>query len=370
MLMMALLFLAIGGARWTSTTPSEVWPATSFGVVSGDAQADHGRLIVRQIGAGGSFIASMPAVQVDAANYDAIEIRVRGISPDQKLAVFWRNRFDPKRTFTVQATALNDIVFRASVGKDANWAGPITGLGVVIVGTLHRPLIIESVRAASTSAVSTVRETLASWAGFERWNGQSINVVLLGADSQALALPFFVATSALVAIGLWLAFTRRQSRRAQLMGAIAIMALGWLLLDVRWLVNLSQQVQETAEVFSGKSWRDKRLAADDKQLFEFIERARNAVDARPGRVFFTSDFAYFRARGGYHLLPLRSVANVYHRELYDPTVYRSGDYICFFARSGVSFDAQQGLLSWDGKPPIHAELVTAQGFGALYRVLG
>jgi hypothetical protein len=367
---MALLFLTLAGARWSTTAPSLLWPGTSFGIVSGNAQADRGRMIVRQTGPGGSFIASMPNVQVDAANYDAVEIRVRGVSPDQKLAIFWRNRFDAKRTFTVPATGLSDSLFRASVGKDANWSGPITGLGLVIVGAMHRPIIIESVRAVSASAVTNVRETFASWMDFERWNGQSINVVLLGADNQSLALPFFIGTSALLAIGIWIALARRQPRRSQLAGALVIAAMGWLLLDARWLVNLAQQTQETAETFGGKSWRDKRLAADDKHLFDFIEHARGAVDSRPGRVFFTSDFPYFRARGGYDLLPLRSVANVYQRELYDPSWLRPGDYICFFARSGVSFDAQQGLLSWDGKPPIHAELVTAQGFGSLYRVVG
>ena len=69
-------------------------------------------------------------------------------------------------------------------------------------------------------------------------------------------------------------------------------------------------------------------------------------------------------------MPLNTVANVYHRELYDPVYYRPGDYLCFFARSGVTYDASKQLLSWDGKPPIPAERVGIQGFGALYRVPG
>ena len=369
-LIVALASLALSGARWTLGGASQVWPAARFGVVSGNAQPDNDRLIVRQPGPNGSFIATLPSAQIDAADYSAVEIRVRGLAPEQKVAVFWRNRFGSQRTFSLQANLVNDETLRAQVRKDPNWTGPIAGLGIVIVGSMRRPVIVESVRAVTASVTGIARETVRDWFDYERWNGQSINVVFLGAETEPLSLPLFVGTAVVVALAIWSLLTRRRSHATLLAGALVIAGTGWLLLDARWMVNLAQQARETAQIYGGKSWHDKRLAADDKQLFEFLEKAREAIAARPGRIFFTSDFAYFRARAGYHLLPLNALSIVYHRNLHEPETYRPGDYLCFFARSGLSFDPAQHLLSWDGKAPVRADVVTVEGFGSLYRVLG
>ena len=144
---------------------------------------------------------------------------------------------------------------------------------------------------------------------------------------------------------------------------------GWFTLDLRWTVNLIEQVSATAATYAGKTSREKLLASDG-ELFAFLEHVREAVAQRPGRVFFTSDFAYFRVRAGYHLLPFNSVANAYHRELYDPVYLRPGDYICFFARSGMHYDPEKQMLSWDGRAALRVEPIGAQGFGALFRVQG
>ena len=46
----ALVFLAAGDPRWSRDAASIVWPAASLNVVSGQAQLDEGRMIVRQSG--------------------------------------------------------------------------------------------------------------------------------------------------------------------------------------------------------------------------------------------------------------------------------------------------------------------------------
>jgi hypothetical protein len=368
----ALVLLTASHPRWSSGASSIVWPASDINVVSGQAQVDDGRLIVRQSGPDGRFIVTLPAFSLDAGDYGAIDIRIEGLSENQTVAVLWRNGAENQRTYSKQADAINATLLRVRLANDPNWTGSISGLGLAISGPVRKPLplAIDSIRAVTVSASGRAADTVRNWLAFEKWNGQSINLVLLGADTQAISLPLFVGATTLIALGAWIFFAgRRRPRRALLARAIAIVAAGWLVLDLRWMLNFEQQAELTAKTFAGKSWREKQLAADDQELYRFIERARLAIAQRPGRVFFTSDFAYFRARAGYHLLPLNTVANVYHRELYDPVYLHPGDYICFFARGGVTYDATNQLLSWDGRPPVHVERVGLQGFGALYRVI-
>lgn len=366
-----LVFLAASGPRWSSGASSIVWPAAGFSVASGQAQIDESRLIVRQSGPTGSFVATLATAPFDADDYGTIEIRMEGLAEDQKVAMIWRNGAESQRTFTKPAEPVNATLLRVTLAKDPNWTGQISAIGLAIVGPVRSalPLRIESIRAVTLSAGGSLVDAMRGWLTFEKWNGQSINVVLLGADAEAVSLPILVGTATVVALALWIAFaSRRRLGRALLVGAIVIAGAGWLVLDLRWMFNLGQQAQLTAATYGGKTWREKQLAADDGELYRFIERARLAIAQRPGRVFFTSDFAYFRARAGYHLLPLNTVANVYHRELYDSVHFRPGDYICFFARSGVTYDPVSQMLSWDGNAPVRVERIGTQGFGALYRV--
>lgn len=126
---------------------------------------------------------------------------------------------------------------------------------------------------------------------------------------------------------------------------------------------------------AGKRARDRqtghemRLSADDGQLYAFIDRLRNEVALHPGRVIVGSDFPYFRGRAGYHLLPFNALAIIYHRYFHDAQNYRAGDYFCIFAREGIEYDPVAEMLSWDKKPPLHAERILEMGRGALYRVL-
>jgi hypothetical protein len=148
-----------------------------------------------------------------------------------------------------------------------------------------------------------------------------------------------------------------------------IAAAGWLLLDLRWIANLGAQVRETSRVYGGKTWHDKRMASEDQQLFAFIDRVREQVALRPGRVIFGSDFPYFRGRAGYHLLPFNAMSIIYHRNFPDPQYYRASDYLCIFARDGVEYDPSTQMLSWDGKARLRAERILVIGPGSLYRVL-
>jgi hypothetical protein len=152
------------------------------------------------------------------------------------------------------------------------------------------------------------------------------------------------------------------------MALIVLFAGGWLVLDTRSMVNLVRQVTETASRYRGLDWREKHVAAEDGELFAFVERARAELPAAPVRVFVAAEAHYFRGRAAYHLYP--------HNVFYDPLrdtlpradQMRSGDWILIFRRRGAQYDAAAKRLRWDAGAPIAAELKLAGSGAALFRV--
>jgi hypothetical protein len=218
------------------------------------------------------------------------------------------------------------------------------------------------------SALHHARETLRDWFAFRGWNGSSINITTLRSDLNPMSLTLFATLSVAAALLLWWVIARR-SRTRWALGAVAILACGWLVLDARWLANLARQVATTHASYADKTWRERRTAMPDGALFEFLEQAKRSIGERPGRVFFGSDDAYTRSRAGYHLLPRNALSIVHHGRLYDPEFFHPGDYLCVYGQSGVVFDAAAGKLSWDGKAALRAERTLEAGPGALYRIL-
>lgn len=365
----ALAALVLAGAQWTGVRPSVEWSGDRFEVASGSAIARGGALVVQAPDPNGSFIAVRPNVGFDAKDYVAVDIELVGLTEAQPVAVFWRTRLSSGRTFNHQADVVTRGGVRARVDRNPNWNGPIYGLGVVVVGSPPRGAAIVRVRLISASAGAQALETARSWLGVEPWTNQSINVVFLGGQYQALPMTLFAGLAAMLAIAGWIGWNYRKGVRSIALGVLVIAGAFWLALDLRWLANFALVERQTTATFAGKSWRDARMAADDGALFAFIEQARARIAERPGRVFFSSDDAWLRVRGGYHLLPFNTLAIPYHRNLFAPERYRPGDWISFYLRGGVAYDAGAQALSWDGLRPVKAERVFADNLGALYRVL-
>jgi hypothetical protein len=363
------LLLVLGRFDPFAAQSSVQWTSGAYSIVGGTGRPDGPRLIVDQLRDGEKFVAVIPRARLRARDYRALELEIRGLDAADKLAFLWRTEHTANRTFLRPVDAIAENGVGTSVRDDPNWNGEITGVGFIITGPLRGPLAIESMRAVSNAAAAGASETLRDWFAFRSWNGNAINVLLLRGDLNPLSLSLFVTLAVAAALGAWW-ILRRRDRRQLLVGTLVIVACAWLVQDARWLAQLGRQVQASAATFSGKSWRDKRLAAQDGALFAFLEQAREAIAARPGRVMFASDDAYVRSRAGYHLLPLNVLSNVYHAELHGHRFLRPGDYLCVYAKRGVAFDPVAGMLGWEaGAPPLRAERVLDTPPGALYRIL-
>lgn len=220
-------------------------------------------------------------------------------------------------------------------------------------------------------ALDVLTDRVREWLAFEGWTGTSINTVTGGADVQELPLPLLLA----VAIGLatLLVVVVRQLRPDRVVPRpavvlVALFVFAWIVLDARWTWNLARQAQATISEFAGKTWREKRLGADDGPVFEFIEKAREVMPKTPARVFVVADAHYFRGRAAYHLYP--------HSAFYHPTsnvmpaasALRPGDWLLVFQRKGVQYDAERKSLRWDDNQTASADLKLVGKGAALLQI--
>jgi len=211
---------------------------------------------------------------------------------------------------------------------------------------------------------------LSEWLAFERWSGSSINTITGGAEVQELPLPTFLAVAMVIAATLWFALAWRTRRTASLPAVIAVLFVAtWLLLDAQWTWNLARQVAETQAQFGGKDWRQRHLAAEDGPLFQFVEKARAKLPAKPVRVFVIADAAYFRGRGAYHLYPHNVLFDPFRNTLPKATSLHAGDYVLAYQRRGVQYNAEEKKLRFEGGDSVSAEAVLVEPGAVLFRIL-
>jgi hypothetical protein len=127
-------------------------------------------------------------------------------------------------------------------------------------------------------------------------------------------------------------------------------------------------VNVTARLYAGKSWHARHLVADDRAVFEFIEKVRAKLPPPPARVFMVADEHYFRDRSAYYLYPYNVFFDPWRNTMPPATALRPGDFLVVYQRHGVQYDADQQRLRWDGGAPLAAELVLADAGAAMFRI--
>jgi len=224
-----------------------------------------------------------------------------------------------------------------------------------------------------TGSARSLHDRVKEWLAFEPWDFTSINSVTGGAPTQALPLPFLVATIlafAMIAYATLARWMRRVAGSYQPIVLAAIVLVGWFVLDSRWEWNLVRQASMTNALYGGKPWRERHLAADDAPLFSFVEKVRDKLPPVPSsaRVFLVSDIDYLRGRGAYHLYPYNVFTDVRQNAMPPASALHVGDYLVVFQRNGVQFNPREQRLRWDGIDPIAAELLLVEGPNALFRI--
>ena len=313
-----------------------------------------------------------------AEKYPRVEWDLRSVDPPAELAFAWRTRENPRRTYSKPIHWLDDRVVPLKLDAIEGWRGTIVGVALVARGAMPAPLEVRSLTLPSTTLVATLGETLAQW-------GASLPL-----KDDAISLPFdaerihFVAIAQAMAIACALAivacvgtaYLRRRSvdRRVPW----AIFAAAWILLDLRWQVNLACEVAAAARQFGGKTGDEKALAADDAQLVALALELKRALPPPPARVIVLSDSEPTALRVSHFLLPLNASWNTLARGEQrepgktappGPAVLRSGDHVVLLFYRRLRYDAERRALVWPDGASLRAEIVVAKPDALLVRII-
>lgn len=362
-------YVAINKGTFAASAEPKSYEATKMNVPRGTVRRD-GDTLVAQVPANDVLIV---AVQTDFRARDLASVAwdAEDIPPGADVRLLFSSDYKPRLVLNRPLAVEDGRVQPISLAGDPDWLGRITGLALVVRAP-GATIRVRGVSAKSQNARQLVGDRAREWFRFEPWNGTSINAVTGGAQAQSLPLPVPVTIGALVALAA-LALARRFAP-ARFPGTLASIAAGvfvvaWAVLDARWTVNLGRQNAATLERYAGKDAAGRALAADDADLYRFIEKAKAAMPADPQRVVVLSSAHYYRGRAGWHLLP--------HRAMWSPAAdvapasgtLRAGDWLVVWQDTHARFDAAAGRLHLDNGVDLPAKLVLGEGGAALYAIL-
>jgi len=276
------LVIAVPGP-WFPAAKERSWKAAELKLATGAGALDGNTLVVAAGNTANTIIVSLIA-DLRSSEFPAITWSVQGVPDGAEVQMLWKSDIAGSRTYQTPVTVESGRLRPVVLAGNPAWLGRIQGIALAIRAPLNAPLRFEGVSAKPMGASQILTERLREWLAFEPFSGASINTISGGADWQDVPLPPLVALAvALATLFLWGVHRRRPRIYAcSVMATVAVLfALAWFALDARWVVNLAQQTGTTLARYGGKSTRDKHLAADDRALYAFVEKARATMPAAP-----------------------------------------------------------------------------------------
>lgn len=334
------------------------------------AQATDAGLIVHDVPAGGRATALASGFRLQGEDYASAIVELGGYRPGDQLLFLWSEAAAPDAVLGTPLSWSGGETLAARLEAQPPWGRTLTALGVGVAGPLAAPLTIRRLRLVPRTRAAVAASVWREWAAFEGLDAHSSNFVIGGSDQ--VRPPFRPAPAAAAWVGLSLALhflVRASGRRWPDPRVCASVVLaGWVLLDARWQVDLWRQLRFTRERYAGKPWLEKRLAAEDGDLFRFALDLKARLPPSPQVVYLLArdpDVAdrYLQLRARYHLLP-HNVCIYYSAP---PAELAPGEYLVVFAsRTDLVYDAAAGTLRSETEE-VPVERILAGRLGTLYR---
>jgi hypothetical protein len=143
----------------------------------------------------------------------------------------------------------------------------------------------------------------------------------------------------------------------------------WLMLYARWQLNFWTQLNDTRQLYSGKTQEEKHLTAEDAVIYRYAQHLKKDVlPQSPVRVIILRKAYrdYLRLKLQYYLLP----HNSYNYDQFPQTAYlRDGDYILVLGQiPSLRYNPAHKRLEWSQNRHIPAKLLDEAPLGKLYQV--
>src|SRR5215470_9486848 len=162
-----------------------------------------------------SGLADFPLIQCDC-------VPQRG---DAKLNILWRRADQPDRTFSAPIVHELGETELLDLSRNPDWGGEIIGIGVGMSGYPGDFVLIRSVEAQRDTVGNRLVLEIGGWSSFRKWDGQSINLAIIGARDRAISPVLLVAVA--IALGLLASFRARPRRSVATLAIVAVFIIGW-----------------------------------------------------------------------------------------------------------------------------------------------
>lgn len=368
-----IVFYRAGGLA--DVAPPVVLAGNDLQLASGQGARTADGLEIREPGPQQITSVQGSARMVRAELYRHLFWRVDGLEPGRELRLIWTTLAEPRTVREVVLPPAGPDGGALDLSSEPRWRGRIAVVGLVLRGPIERPLAVRrlELRPPVLGVTELARLAFEEWAAFEDWSQRSINFTA-GAPLDALFPPgLMVALWVGFSVALYAVFDPPRRGGGRWRPYVVLFLLGWLVLDLRWQWDLSRRLGRTEARFAGKEGDERRLAAADGDLYQFLRDVRQRLPERPARLFVVSAdpgdaTSYQAGRTRYHLLP----HNGFMGFALPPSagVAHEGDYVLILSPlSGVRYNRERQVLEWTGGQ-LSAELLHAAALGALFRVRG
>lgn len=296
---------------------------------------------------------------------------IEGLDDRSRMDLFWVDRSGTFHNMPFMHDGRNEgSTDLTGTGK---WEDVVVTVGLLVRKPLDHPVIVKKINLEPVTPGPFVmlRQLWQQWSDTEGWKSHSINMVMSGNGVFIGPTPF-VALWMSMSLIVYFFLVESLHLYSNLRQVFLIILVGWLVLDIRWQWDIGNQLQESIELFHGKSTIEKLMVYDD-ELIELTGKVKSIIPEESARIFLISDFlgADISARHNrvrYHLLP-HNVHGLGTR-LPPPHLIHPGDYILILIPlSGLRYETtsdNQTLFSENHE--LQVVLLLAEHESLLFRV--
>lgn len=290
---------------------------------------------------------------IEASGFPVLRYRWKGFPQTLELSFMFRRADAPDDVRTITLPPAGRYPGYFDLRDVPAWRGRITEIGfaqyptaqLVPANVEFQPYALEEAELWSPSWRGSLGVLRTDWLAYRPWALMSISA--LGPDapwphklSPVIVLALGLFASALLCVALLGRATGRIGRSL----CIAL-GIGWLVLDLRWLVDFNERNALTRELHGGRPWHERAAIVPDLDLVAAAQQVRDLLGRAPAntRVVVAADTAYTMLRLDYHLLP-SNAAPVTALDAQPPTAWAAPIWLVAYAARDWRFDASKGVL--------------------------
>ena len=284
----------------------------------------------------------LPSGLAELPSSDAIAFR----GASMPSCIFLAPRGHPDKTFSARIEHELGETQLLDLSRNADWTGEIIGIAVAVAGYPGDIVLIRGIDAQRDTIGNRVTMEIGNWATFRPWDGQSINLAIIGARDRSISPVLLVALA--IGLGLLASSRTRPPRSVATLVIVSVVTIGWLGLDARWQLDLLAKYRATVEEFGTGPIEELWRRGPDADIYALAASVKRGIRDPNQRVFVFGDEAYSRGRAAYHLLPLLVHYDAVSGALPSAQFIRTGDLIFLTWSRQVRYDKDAQQLIWNG----------------------